>query len=597
MYKLLFGIFLSLACLLGQRGGYAQAQQKNREATLQQATEYLHQIKLRQLLDSVHLQELRLEIQTVPEKDTSTRQKLQNQINKKNQNLAYIQKARAGKIDSLKKVVKGYPVVPFHDTLFYVYHPAGRVSTEIRAQRLQFHIKAIAESSYFLPDSLHWVHHAPNYTLTYADKIIFTFTDDDALWYMAHRQVVIEGLRKSIVKAIQQHRQKNSFRRNLSEISMGFLLLTGLVVNVLIINLFFGWLHKRVFSYRRKYKGFKLGSYQMFDRRRQVIFILFILRIIRLTSIVLSVYWIATYSFSIFPATAGLSKTVWEYTLTPLKHAGKSIIEYIPNLFFVLVILILMQYFLRFIDFFATEIERNKLVIKGFYAEWARPTFNIFRTLCYIFGFILIFPYLPGSSSPVFQTVSAFLGLLLSLGSSSAVSNMVAGIVITYMRSFKIGDRIRVGDTTGDVIEKNLLITRIKTMKDEVVTIPNANLLASNTLNFSASNPFIIHTSVTIGYNAPWRTVHELLIRAALKTQGVCAEPKPFVLQTDLNDFYVGYEINAYIYKAKRMLETYSELHQNIQDEFNKAGVEIMSPHYTAWRDGNDTTVVPTDKF
>lgn len=574
----------------------AWAQEKDaHEIALQRATEYLHQQHLKQLLDSVHLQELKLEVETLSEKDSLQRKLLETQIQKKEKNLAYRRKTWVGKVDSLKRLVQGYPVNPFGDTLFWVYTASGRVTTKIRTQHIKQLLKELADSPYFRRDSLRWTHHEPNYLLTYAGKVLVSLTDRDALWYAQSRQAITKEHAQKVAEAIEKYRQKYTLRRNLSEVSMAFLLLTGLVLNVLVLNLFFGALHRRVFKQRRKYNGLRVGNYLLFDRRRQVIFTLFALRVLRLVSIFTSVYWIATYSFSIFPATAGVAKTVWDYTLTPLRHAGKSILEYIPNLFFVLVILLLVQYFLRFVGFFATEIERNKLVIKGFYAEWAKPTFNIFRTLCYVFAFILVFPYLPGSSSPVFQTVSAFLGLLLSIGSSSAVGNMVAGVVITYMRSFKMGDRIKVGDTIGDVIEKNLLITRIKTMKDEIVTIPNANLLASNTLNFSASNPFLIHTSVTIGYNAPWRTVHELLIRAAMRTTGVAIEHKPFVLQTALNDFYVAYEINAYIYKAKRMLEIYSELHQNIQDEFNKAGVEIMSPHYTAFRDGNESTVIPPE--
>jgi small-conductance mechanosensitive channel len=218
------------------------------------------------------------------------------------------------------------------------------------------------------------------------------------------------------------------------------------------------------------------------------------------------------------------------------------------------------------------------------------PTYNIIRVLLFAFMFVVIFPYLPGSDSKVFQGVTVFLGILFSLGSSSAISNMVSGIVLTYMRPYKIGDRIKVGDVTGDVVEKNLLVTRLRTIKNEDITIPNATILSGHTTNYSTvakTMGLILNTTITIGYDVPWQTVHNLLISAAEATDGVLTEHKPFVLQTGLNDFNVAYQLNAYTASSNQMAAIYSRLHQNIQDKFNEAGVEIMSPNYFALRDGN----------
>lgn len=171
---------------------------------------------------------------------------------------------------------------------------------------------------------------------------------------------------------------------------------------------------------------------------------------------------------------------------------------------------------------------------------------------------------------------------------------MVAGSVLTYTRAFQLGDRVRIADTTGDVIEKTLLTTRVRTIKNEEISIPNSLLLGGHVINYSsavADKGLILHTSVTIGYDAPWRTVHQLLIDAALATENVLKDPKPFVLQTNLGDFYVSYQVNAFTARPAVMANTYSALHQNIQDKFNEAGVEIMSQHYTGVRDGNQTTI------
>lgn len=232
--------------------------------------------------------------------------------------------------------------------------------------------------------------------------------------------------------------------------------------------------------------------------------------------------------------------------------------------------------------------------ITGFYPDWAQPSFNIIRFLLYAFMIAMIYPYLPGSDSGVFQGISVFVGLIVSLGSSTVIGNIIAGLVITYMRPFKLGDRIKLNETTGNVIEKTPFVTRIRTPKNEVVTIPNSFIMSSHTVNYSASARqfgLIIHSTVSIGYDIPWRQVHQLLIDAARSTPGVLPHPKPFVLETELQDYYPCYQINAYIKEADQLSQIYSDLHQNIQDTFNEAGIEIMSPHYFAGRDGSATTI------
>jgi len=208
---------------------------------------------------------------------------------------------------------------------------------------------------------------------------------------------------------------------------------------------------------------------------------------------------------------------------------------------------------------------------------------------------VLIFPYLPGSDSPIFRGVSVFLGFLFTFGSAGSLSNIIAGIVITYMRLFKIGDRVKIGDVVGVVLEKSMLVTRIRTVKNEIISIPNSNLMSNHTINFSnaaeTGNGLIIHTTVTIGYDVPWKEMHQALLRAADRTDLLLKDPKPYVLQTSLDDFYVSYQINAFTKEVNKHETIYSQLHQNIQDCCNEVNIEILSPHYRAARDGNKTTI------
>lgn len=302
-----------------------------------------------------------------------------------------------------------------------------------------------------------------------------------------------------------------------------------------------------------------------------------------------------TYVLGLFPWTRALSFRLVQFAIAPVQAVGGAFIGYLPKLLFLIVIGAVVYAANRLVALFFRQIEEGRLVFANFPAEWAPPTYKIARVLLVAFGLVVAFPYLPASESPAFAGVSVFMGVLFSLASSSALSNMIAGIVLTYTGAFRVGDRVKVGDALGDVVETALLATHVRTIKNEEVTIPNSLVLGSSVMNYSrraGTLGLILHTSVTIGYDAPWRTVHDLLISAALATPRVLPEPRPFVWQTALNDFYVTYEINAYTASPQDMVETYADLHARIQDAFYAAGVEIMSPHYTSIRDGN-TVAIP----
>jgi small-conductance mechanosensitive channel len=268
----------------------------------------------------------------------------------------------------------------------------------------------------------------------------------------------------------------------------------------------------------------------------------------------------------------------------------------LPKLITIIVIIIFFRYVLKGIHFLKTEIEKGNLKVTGFYADWANPTFQIVRVVIFAFMLVVIFPFLPGSDSPVFKGVSVFLGFLFTFGSAGSLSNIMSGLVLTYMRLFKIGDRVKIGDVLGDVIEKSMLVTRIRTIKNEIISIPNSTVMSSHTINYSSETTdkgLILYTSVTIGYDVPWRDMHKALLNAADRTDLLLKEPKPFVLQTSLDDFYVSYQINAYTLDANEQFNIYSQLHCNIQDCCYEAGIEILSPHYTSARDGNATAMPP----
>jgi small-conductance mechanosensitive channel len=251
-------------------------------------------------------------------------------------------------------------------------------------------------------------------------------------------------------------------------------------------------------------------------------------------------------------------------------------------------------YSLRLIRFVFNEIGKGTISFPGFHRDWAIPTFQLIRVGAIALALVVAFPFLPGSSSPAFQGVSIFIGALLSLGSTSVVANVVSGVVLTYTRAFRVGDRVKIADTVGDVTEKALLVTRVRTIKNVEVTIPNSLVLQSHIINYSSmaeSRGLILNTTITLGYDIPWRKVHEALVSAARRTNGILADPPPFVFQTSLDDSYVSYELNAFTDRANDMQIIYSDLHQAVQDSCNEAGIEILSPQYGAIRDGNRSTI------
>jgi small-conductance mechanosensitive channel len=311
---------------------------------------------------------------------------------------------------------------------------------------------------------------------------------------------------------------------------------------------------------------------------------------------ILLIFIYLTGVFSVFPRTRGLVTGILQDVFQSVGDGWQGFLSYLPSLLNLLIIILITHYSLKVIRFVFDEVQKGTISFAGFHPDWAIPTFQLVRFVAIALALVIAFPFLPGSSSPAFQGISIFIGFLLSLGSSSVVANIVSGVVLTYTRAFRTGDRVKIADTVGDVIEKTLLVTRIRTIKNVEVTIPNSLVLQSHMINYSATaqqRGLILNTTIALGYDIPWRRVHEVLIKAASVTDGILATPAPFVLQTSLDDSYVSYELNAYTDKPNAMAVIYSDLHQNVQDSCNEAGIEILSPQFGAIRDGNRSTIPP----
>lgn len=505
------------------------------------------------------------------------------------------------RIADLKKDAVGFAVAPFNDTLFYVFTRIGPFSASDRVDAINERINKIYDLPFYKADSLKIIETESGFDILYNNDIhVLSVNDLDALWFdKSAKELTVEYLQK-IKAEIAAEKQANSVKNWLKRFGMIALIIAGLGFLIYIINRLFRTLRRLITNNHGRFfdsiiiHKVKLLSIEQFEK-----LLLRLSQGLRIIVIILVIYFTLPLLFSVFPETKALTDTLLGWVLTPAKSALSGILHFLPNLVTILVIYFIFRSAIRGTKYFVNEVEKGSIQLSGFHADWAQPTFNIVKFLLYAFMFVLIFPYLPGSESAAFRGVSVFVGVIFSLGSSSAISNMVAGLVITYMRPFKIGDRVKIGEVTGDVVEKTMLVTRIRTIKNEDITLPNSTILSTSTINYSTNTTpldvgLIVHTTVTIGYDVPWKNIHQALIDAALRTEMILPEPKPFVLQTSLEDFYVSYQVNAYTRDANKQADIYSTLHQHIQDCCNEAGIEIMSPHYKSARDGNMTTI-PTE--
>lgn len=556
----------------------------------------INELDSQRISDSLKKLELEKQLSTLESTDELEKSLILRQllaIERSEEQRVLLKKA---KIDSLKKVSKGFPVIgTMGDTLFYIYNKIGASTAKERAANITNKIDILYNDDFFNKDSITLEKSESSIEIIYHDIILMSVSTNDAIWHDGDLESTSILFKDKIIKSIEDGKEEYSY--------LNLLIRIAWIILILIIAYLIVWLIRKAYNRLVNYinsneigwlKALEYKDYTFLSTEKELQIILFLLKGALWFTYGIVGYITLPIVFSIFPFTRNWAHTLFGFIWSPVTNAIDSIIEFIPNLFAILVIIFAMRYLIKFVHYIFKEIESGKLNISGFHQDWALPTYSIVKFLLYAFMFVLIFPYLPGSGSTVFQGVSVFIGVLFSLGSSTAISNMVAGLVITYMRPFKINDRIKIGDVTGDVLEKTLLVTRIRTPKNEVITIPNSSVLSGNTINYSSEtkdNGLIVHTTITIGYDVPWKDMHEALIEAALRTEFIVKSPSPFVLQTSLEDFYVAYQINAYTKAANKQAGIYSNLHQNIQDVCNERGIEILSPHYRAARDGNQITI------
>jgi small-conductance mechanosensitive channel len=468
-----------------------------------------------------------------------------------------------------------------------------------RAEAIEERIKKIAADPAVNIDSITSVESEISTDLIADGRPIMSIFDVDASLEGVPRQLLAKAYITKLRTSIEKFRKDRS-TEGLVKNALFALLATVIFIVSLKLLL---WLLRKLNAviesrYKARIHALHIQSLEFIHAERIWSTLKGAVKVTRLVLIFVLLYFYLHVVLSLFPWTRLFAANLLGYTLVPLRTMGKGLLKYIPNLIFIVIFVIIMRYVLKALQMFFTAIESETIKFAGFDKDWAKPTYKAVRLIMIVFAAVVIYPHVPGSDSPAFKGISIFLGVMFSLGSSSAISNIIAGYTMTYRRAFKVGDRIKVDDITGDVTEMRLLVTHLRTIKNEEIIIPNSKILNSEVVNyntFARERGLILHTNAGIGYEVPWRQVEAMMKMAAERTPGLLKDPKPFVFQKSLGDFAVTYELNVYVDDPHGMVQIYSELHKNILDVFNEYGVQIMTPAYEG--DPDQLKVVPKDQW
>lgn len=495
--------------------------------------------------------------------------------------------------------VDGFPVLLNHHPLFRVKQGiSGVVSAEERAKVISERITAIAEDPSISVETIRVDEQQDGSVVKAGEIILFTARNSDQIDEQT-RQEMARSAAQQIQTAIRQYREERSLERLVLGVIAAVLSTIALLVFLRTIQLFVSKLLFQIKAARQADTlDIRVQQFQLMNSNVTSYVLTEVLKLLRLTLILASLYLYLPFVLSQFPATKPFGNRILQDIAYRASQLAEGFARYLPNLVTIALIALITYYAIGLVKLVIIELGRDD-AYPWFYLEWIRPTIRLATFLIIAIACLIAAPYLPGANSPAFQGVSLFLGALLTLGSSSAIANAIAGVILIYTRAFRIGDMVQIGDIVGEVDEKSLFVTRILTFKQELTTMPNSSILSGNVTNFSAilresDGHLLLHTTITLGYDVPWRKVYDVLVQAAEATTNILSEPRPFVLQTSLNDFNVAYELNAYTNHPEWMPNIYSNLHQNIQDHCNQAGIEILSPAYTSIRDGNHSTM-PSD--
>ena len=494
------------------------------------------------------------------------------------------------------EALPGIPVSVGGKTLFYIGGGEGDLSAVERAAAISAHLTDLANNPFRPPYEITVAESAEGTSIFVGDELLLTITEADARASGLDSSTAGASLGATVSEALAQARATHSFS-DIAVTSLEALLVLGILVFLIwLINFVYhratNWVDRQP-AQTSKLPWLTSTNFYRSGRWKKPSKI--VLSVIRWGAIVLVLVIGAPLFLLGFPSTRAAANSLLNLILIPISALWSWFVNYLDELITIVFITLGAYLLIRFVRWFFGEVASGGLRFKGTNPTRARFTSGLISALIVGGAVVMAFPYLPGADSPAFHAMVIFIGALITFSSTSAIGNTVSGILLVYTDAFELNEIVQIGNVQGRVVAQHVLTTELRTFRNETVTIPNSVVLNSHVTNYSRlaiADGLIMHTTITIGYDVPWEQVHELLVQAALDTPNVEDKPTPFVLQLSLNDYNVTYDLNCITRHPDRLLITYSGLHQNIQDQFNAAGIEILSPAYTALRDGN-TVAIP----
>ena len=524
------------------------------------------------------------ELQEVKIKELDMRDKLQS-----SGRTAYEDSVRKAqqkqRIDSLRSITPGVPLVVEGDTLLYIYASLGGEDPVHRVESAFRRITSIGKSLTMNTDTVHIFESEYTADIMCGENVLLRVSDLDGLWNGMSRRELADQQMKILSAEIDKLHNQYGMKAKLHGFGWAVSLIVVQIIFFLLTALFIRHLRRRIFEgLGGRLKPLVIKDYELLSLMQVKKIMLFLTRVLQVLLVILQLIISLPLLFSIFPETEKFTWNMINYVWEPLRDMGIAIFYYIPNLVRIILVVILVRWILKGLRHITDAIASGSLKFDKFYQDWAEPTYQIVRIFIITFSVVVIWPWLPGSDTGIFKGVSIFVAALFSLGSTTTIGNLISGIIITYMRPFLIGDYVRIGEREGVVVEKNAFITRLRDIKGNMITVPNNSMLSQQTVNFTAAarqnGGSIVHSEFTFTYKVPRQTIEKFLLIGADRCELLLKEPKPFVLVTSLEDFYTRYEINGYTLETDRLFEVYSQLHKHILDVFRENDLDPTSSHF-----------------
>lgn len=524
------------------------------------------------------------ELQEVKIKELDMRDKLQS-----SGRTAYEDSVRKAqqrhRIDSLRSITPGVPLVIEGDTLLYIYASLGGEDPVHRVESAFRRITSIGKSLTMNTDTVHIFESEYTADIMCGENVLLRVSDLDGLWNGMSRRELADQQMMILSAEIDKLHDQYGMKAKLHGFGWAVSVIIVQIIFFLLTALFIRHLRHRIFEgLGGRLKPLVIKDYELLSLLQVKKIMLFLTRVLQVLLVIFQLIISLPLLFSIFPETEKITWKMINYVWEPLRDMAIAVFYYIPNLIRIILVIILVRWLLKGLRHVTDAIASGSLKFDRFYQDWAEPTYQILRIFIITFSVVVIWPWLPGSDTGIFKGVSIFVAALFSLGSTTTIGNLISGIIITYMRPFLVGDFVRIGEREGVVVEKNAFITRLRDIKGNMITVPNNSMLSQQTVNFTAAarqnGGSIVHSEFTFTYKVPRQTIEKYLLMGADRCELLLKEPKPFVLVTSLEDFYTRYEINGYTLETDRLFEVYSQLHKHILDVFRENDLDPTSSHF-----------------